>query len=229
MWTRAELKTNAKAVLNQNYWKSVLTAFILMLLAGVSGNISFSGNRESAKEVMTQISPQLIMALLGFAMIGIIIGIAVNIFLRNPLSIGCYRFFIRCRSGQADIGDITASFQAARKYINVVKIEFLRKLFIGLWSLLLVIPGIVKSYEYAMIPYLLAEYPEMSREDAFAASREMMDGNKWKAFVLDLSFIGWELLGVCTCGILLVFYVEPYRELTLAELYHTLKAEKNIQ
>nr|DAM70348.1 MAG TPA: Protein of unknown function (DUF975) [Caudoviricetes sp.] len=83
--------------------------------------------------------------------------------------------------------------------------------------------GIVKSYEYMMIPYLLAEHPEMTRQEAFAESKRMMDGNKWNAFVLDLSFIGWTLLGICTVGILLVFYVEPYIYLTHAELYHALK------
>ena len=58
-----------------------------------------------------------------------------------------------------------------------------------LWSLLLIIPGIVKSYEYRMIPYLLADHPEMSKDEAFAASKAMIDGNKWDAFVLDFSFI----------------------------------------
>ena len=102
-------------------------------------------------------------------------------------------------------------------------IMFLRGLFTALWSLLFIIPGIVKSYEYMMIPYLLAEHPEMTRQEAFAESKRMMDGNKWNAFVLDLSFIGWTLLGICTVGILLVFYVEPYIYLTHAELYHALK------
>ena len=95
--------------------------------------------------------------------------------------------------------------------------------------LLFIIPGIVKSYEYMMIPYLLAEHPEMTRQEAFAESKQMMDGNKWDAFVLDLSFIGWTLLGVCTFGILLVFYVEPYIYLTRAELYHAKRVIKSPQ
>ena len=75
----------------------------------------------------------------------------------------------------------------------------------------------------ATITATVAEHPEMTRQEAFAESKQMMDGNKWDAFVLDLSFIGWTLLGVCTFGILLVFYVEPYIYLTRAELYHALK------
>ena len=120
------------------------------------------------------------------------------------------------------IEDVTTS-GFKNGYAHIGMIMFLRGLFTGLWMLLFIIPGIVKSYEYMMIPYLLAEHPEMTRQEAFAESKQMMDGNKWDAFVLDLSFIGWTLLGVCTFGILLVFYVEPYIYLTRAELYHALK------
>ena len=108
-------------------------------------------------------------------------------------------------------------------YVNIVLTMFLRDLFTTLWSLLLVVPGIVKHYEYLMVPYIIAENPAMDYKEAFQISKQMMDGNKWDAFVLDLSFIGWTLLGVCTFGILLVFYVEPYIYLTRAELYHALK------
>ena len=100
---------------------------------------------------------------------------------------------------------------------------FIRDIFIVLWSLLLIVPGIVKSYEYMMIPYLLAEDPSMSREEAFAKSKAMMDGNKWNAFVLDLSFIGWLILGCITLNLVNIFYVNPYMYLTRAELYRTLR------
>lgn len=74
-----------------------------------------------------------------------------------------------------------------------------------------------------MVPYLLAENPDMSREEVFAMSKRMMDGNKWNAFVLDLSFVGWLILGALTLNIVNVLYTNPYRYLTSAELYHTLK------
>ena len=74
-----------------------------------------------------------------------------------------------------------------------------------------------------MIPYILADNPEMSKDEAFALSKKMMDGQKWNAFVLDLSFIGWELLSVLTCGLLSIFYVDPYRAATNAALYEALK------
>ena len=103
---------------------------------------------------------------------------------------------------------------------------FFRDLYTFLWSLLFVIPGIVKGYEYRMIPYLLAEYPDMPMEDAFTISRNMMYGNKWKAFVLDLSFILWVLLSGITLGLAGIFYVDPYMAQTNAALYDAIKIEK---
>ena len=81
----------------------------------------------------------------------------------------------------------------------------LRGLKTFLWGLLLVIPGIIKSYEYRMIPYILSENPGMDTKRAFQLSAEMMYGQKWNAFVLDLSFILWLILGAITCGLVNVF------------------------
>lgn len=114
-------------------------------------------------------------------------------------------------------------FVFRNNYVNVCVNIFLKQLFTFLWCLLLIVPGIVKAYEYMMVPYLLAENPDMSREEVFAMSKRMMDGNKWNAFVLDLSFIGWMILGALTLNIVNVLYTNPYRYLTSAELYHTLK------
>ena len=79
-------------------------------------------------------------------------------------------------------------------------------------------PGIIKHYEYYMIPYLIAEYPEMDSSEAFRLSREMMEGNKLDTFILELSFLGWYLLGLLACGVGMIF-VDPYREAALGELY----------
>ena len=92
-------------------------------------------------------------------------------------------------------------------------------LFISLWSLLLIIPGIIKSYEYLMVPYILAENPQMDRKEIFEISRRMMDGEKMNAFLLDLSFLGWIFLTVLTCGVAGILYVQPYMMATRTELY----------
>ena len=104
----------------------------------------------------------------------------------------------------------------------------LQAVYTFLWTCLLIVPGFIKAYEYCMIPYLLADHPEMTRQEAFATSKAMMKGNKWKAFVLDLSFIPWDILSALTLGIVSVFYVAPYRQLTAAALYEKLKAQNEV-
>ena len=89
------------------------------------------------------------------------------------------------------------------------------------------IPFIMKTYEYWLIPYILADNPDMECKEVFALTKKMMTGHKWEAFVLILSFIGWELLSVCTCGILSIFYVEPYKAYTLAGFYKVRVQQNN--
>ncbi|MBQ8260083.1 MAG: DUF975 family protein [Clostridia bacterium] len=95
-------------------------------------------------------------------------------------------------------------------------------LYTFLWSLLFIIPGIVKSYSYAMTPYILLDRPELSPTEAIKESEKMMNGHKMDLFILDLSFIGWILLSMLTCGVL-ILYVEPYMMATKAAFYLELK------
>lgn len=90
--------------------------------------------------------------------------------------------------------------------------------FIFLWSLLLVIPGIIAAYRYAMVPYLMAEFPDLGVMDAMDESKRLMAGNKWRLFCLQLSFIGWELLAAVTCGIG-GLWVTPYVQAATAAFY----------
>ena len=115
------------------------------------------------------------------------------------------------------------SYAFDHNYKKIVKVLFRRDISIFLWSLLFVIPGIYKTYEYRMIPYLLSDNSEMRWKEAAEASKTMMQGNKWRAFVLDLSFIGWNILSIFTLGILSIFFVNPYKFSTNAALYEALK------
>ena len=107
----------------------------------------------------------------------------------------------------------------------MVKVQLVKKVYIFLWGLLFVIPGIVKAYSYRMVPYVLAEDPFISHNDAILLSRRMMDGNKLSVFVLDLSYIGWYFLTALTAGLLGIFYVNPYVYATDAELYRILRKD----
>ena len=161
------------------------------------------------------------MAFLGvvFAVV-LVVGFLLNLLLFKPLEVGCRGFFTRNSESPAELSEISAGF---RPYGRTVGAMFLRGLFLSLWSLLFIIPGIIKAYSYRMVPYILADDPTIGGKDAITLSRQMMDGQKWKTFVLDLSFIGWAILSVFTFGILGVFYVKPYKCSTDAELYRALK------
>lgn len=152
----------------------------------------------------------------------LLIVIPLEIFIVNPLEVGIKRFFVLNLRERPGIKEICYSFD--HNYMNCVKTLFFRDLYIFLWSLLFIIPGIIKSYEYRMMPYILGETPDISKEAAFEQSRMMMMGNKWNAFVLDLSFLGWYILNGLTFGILGIFYVNPYVQQTDAALYQKLKS-----
>ena len=103
--------------------------------------------------------------------------------------------------------------------------KFLRGLYVALWSLLFVIPGIVKGYAYAMTPFIMAENPEMSANDAITASVALMDGHKGELFTLDLTFIGWSILAALSCNIGHLA-LNPYRNAAYAAFYRDLTAAK---
>lgn len=156
------------------------------------------------------------------AFVGIVaVSVAIALFLINPLQVGCRGFFIKNLTEQATLGELVSGFQS--NYMRNVNAGFRKDLSIMLWSFLFVIPGIVKAYEYRMVSYLLAEDNDMTAAEVLKKSREMMKGQKWNAFVLDLSFIGWELLSIMTCGIVGFAYVDPYKAQTDAALYDELK------
>lgn len=108
---------------------------------------------------------------------------------------------------------------------TAIALNFVNGLLVELWSLILIIPGIVKSYAYSMSFFVLADNPEMSQSEARAESVRLMEGNKMRMFLLTLSFIGWYLLSALTFGILL-FWVIPYVNVTIACFYDELKESK---
>ena len=110
------------------------------------------------------------------------------------------------------------------QYLKNVWAMFLMVLFVSLWSMLLLIPGIVKAYSYAMLPYILKDNPELSAMDAIRLSSNMMKGHKFDLFYLQLSFIGWAILAVLTGGIGLL-WLQPYMMTTQASFYQDIKKD----
>lgn len=141
-----------------------------------------------------------------------------------PIHVGAaYAFLKISRNERAELGDLVVSLRGSSYFNHVVQL-FLRGLYLFLWSLLLIIPAIIKYYSYFLMPYILADDPEST--DPITTSRSMMDGHKLELFWLQLSFIGWFLLGALTLGILTVLYVSPYYRQTMANYYISLKIEK---
>jgi len=115
------------------------------------------------------------------------------------------------------------------KKIGVVVLSrIISSLLIFLWSLLLIIPGIIKSLAYSQIIYIIYDTPNISTMDAMIESERLMDGHKGDLFMLGFSFIGWDLLALVTAGIA-SFYVEPYKQMTYLEFYNDIKKTNYIE
>lgn len=162
----------------------------------------------------------LIVALCVFAL-----AYALGAFLYNPFYTGVCRFMLKSVDDRAEVKEIAYGFD--HSYKNVVKTMFHADLRVIAWSLLFIIPGIYKKYQYRMVAYILAEHPDMDYKEALRLSRDIMNGEKWHTFILDLSFIPWRMLGLITCGIVGVFYVNPYIYLTNAALYRELSERRD--
>ena len=162
---------------------------------------------------------------LGIALIiAAVLAFSFTIFVADPLIVGGKKYFLKARKGNSTkIGVILDVFKNGN-WLNVATTMFLRNLYTALWYLTIV-GGVIKTYEYRMIPYILAENPKIKRKEAFILSKQMMKGNKWKTFILDMSFFGWNFLSIFTFGLLSVFYVNPYNAATIAELYMFLRDE----
>lgn len=153
-----------------------------------------------------------------------ILSLAFSIFIANPLIVALRRYFIKARKKQSTKINVVLDIFKKESWIRVAITMLLKDVFTILWFLT-IIGGFIKMYEYAMIPYILGDNPKMKWKEAFKLSKQMMKGNKWKLFVLDLSFIGWEILSLFTFGLLNIFYVNPYKVATNVELYEVLKKE----
>lgn len=222
MWTRKDLKTIGKAALHRNYWVTVLVTLIYGFLAADYSDRVFDFVKESLSDDPVEAWGPVAWTILAVGatiiLIWTVIMILVRIFIGNMIEIGSMRYYLENSEKKSSLRLILYGFQSGDYGKNTLTL-FLRDLYSVLWTLLLIVPGIIKSLEYSMIPYILAENPKMSRKRAFELSKAMMDGQKWDAFVLDLSFIGWFILGGITLGVVDVMYTNPYVNTTWAELY----------
>lgn len=205
-----ELRDQARAALRGRWGVAVLVGFVASLLSG--GGVSTGGSSAASDGYLDFVSHEMwiwaLTAVVAAALLALIIGGAIQL--------GWCDFNTRLIKGeQVRFGMLFGHFHRLWTSIcmNVV-VGF----FILLWSLLLVIPGIIAAYRYAMVPYLMAEFPELGVMDAMRESKRLMTGNKWRMFCLELSFFGWALLSALTFGIGSL-WLAPYVKAAQAAFY----------
>lgn len=154
-----------------------------------------------------------------------VIGAIVLFLITGPITYGIARTTIECVEG--DRWEFSHVFKGFSECLGKsIILGVLQGLFTFLWSLLFVIPGLVKTYSYAMTYYIQQDNPHKEPMQIITQSRRIMDGYKWKLFCLDFSFFGWYLLGALCFGVG-VFFVTPYHQTARANFYEALKAEKS--
>ncbi|MBO6137985.1 MAG: DUF975 family protein [Lachnospiraceae bacterium] len=227
MWNRAEVKATGKENFKKNYWKSVGIAIVYMIFFGAGGSAVSSNSRQISEKVDLNDPKVMSIVIAVISILGIIatVSFLVRIFVFNPLDVGCKRFYLVNQDTNADLGELGYGF--AHNYKGSIGGLFLRDLIIGIGLMLLFIPGIILSYAFKLVPFILADDPQCGAIEALKRSSAMMKGNKWRYFIYDLSFLGWDILSVLTCGILAVFYVNPYKFNADAALYQAIKGGEN--
>ena len=228
MWDRTVLKEKGKAAYRANRITCIFAAFLLTLVSGgASVPTSTSTWQDSSSQL--NIPPEIlkmVIAVLGGAVIA---GFLLAVFVFNPVQAGLKQFFRQnATDSSTGLGRENIGLAFSGNYTNIVAAMFTTDIFVFLWSLCFIVPGIIKAYSWRMVPYIIAEDPEITGTEARERSAEMMNGSKWEAFVLDLSFLGWILLGILTLGILNLVFTNPYKAATDAELFRWLNGERDI-
>ncbi len=224
-WNRAELKARAKGDLSGSYWYAFLVSFLIAITGGShhwgsgAGGSSAGGSGGPAGFGGDEFS--LWIGVLVMAVV--VIAILLRVFVGFAVEVGGRRFFLQLPGGNNDLGQIGYGFRTER-YRDIWVTMLLRGIYLFLWTLLLIIPGIIKMYAYRLVPYILADNPNIGHKRAIELSNQMTMGQKLDIFILDLSFLGWYLLGALAFGIGVLF-VQPYYDATNAELYFELRQQ----
>jgi uncharacterized membrane protein len=218
MWNRKDLKSQAKTILKGNYWPAFLVSFIILITGG-SHNRGEFGSSAGGSGGSSAMGGNF--EIFFFAGAVILVFIILRVFIGYILEVGGRKYFIELSNGKSNIANLGFVFKEG-SYFNVFITMLLRSIYLILWTLLLIIPGIIKFYAYRMVPYILADNPDIKAKRAIQLSKEMTDGQKMDIFILDLSFLGWFLLGSLLFGIG-IFFVQPYYDSTNGELYLKLR------
>jgi len=206
------IKKQALSVLKGQWGLAVLLTLIVFLISSIVPSIFegiFSGS--FSNWLMQDTVPPLA------SLISTLVSIALI-----PLTVSALWFFLALvRMEGPKISDVFAVFKDSKTYFKLIGASLLIGIFVFLWSLLLLIPGIIKSLSYSQTYLLLKDHPEYSILEAITESRKRMNGYKWQYFLLNLSFIGWAILSIITLGIGFL-WLSPYISTATATFYNEL-------
>lgn len=231
---RVRIKETAKNLLKKNHWLCVGVGLIVSLLggssAGISSSFNFNINTDETGTVTSDfpfwqgdIPDESILLFLvifvGAFLLAIATSLAISAFVGSQVKVGSCRFFLKFRKNHpVEVGELFKSY-TDKTFLNVAKVSIIKNLSIFLWSMLCIVPGIIKTYEYAAVDYILSVNPTMEYPRALDLSKKIMNGHKLELFELYISFLGWHILSILTCGLLSIFYVAPYQMIAEAEFF----------
>lgn len=230
----SEIRQRARQALSGNWGIAVGTTFVATLLGynGGSGMNGFTGSIQKIADNKERISSDGVSAFLGSPFLGAAIGTMVifmavaliwtlvAFLLSGAITMGYNHFLLHMVRGEnPQFSDLFSKFNLFWKSLGLL---IVMTVFTALWSLLLVIPGIIAAFRYALAPFLMLENPDMDIMEAISESKRLMQGNKWKLFILHLSFIGWGFLCIFTLFIGLLF-LAPYIKVSVACFYQEVK------
>lgn len=223
------------------FWMALLACLITGFLYSIGS--SFSGLSGQLAEIPAMVDPSDItgvlevgaVAILGASSLAFSVGFIFTIFVGNPALIGCCGYFIKNTDSKPALSEVFSGFKT--KYGRNIGIMLLIDIKIALWTCLFIVPGIIKAFEYAIIPYILADDSDISSKDAFKKAKEVMKGNKWRLFKLNFSFIGWFILATAVGSVVMLLnsvigiiaavlaglFLTPYIDAANAEFYVELK------
>ncbi len=219
---RAAIKQNAKSVIVQTKPSPILVVLVFLALAAILQVLSASvtGQFSAYMDTMEQFmagNMDYVPRVHSIEPLGLLLNLAIGLMLLT-LSAGLATYCLNvCQFRESGFGNLLDGFAI---FFKVLWLEILMSIFVFLWSLLLIVPGIIALYRYRMALYILIENPKLSALDCIRASCKLMRGHKGELFVLDLSFLGWVLL---TAFPFVTVWVTPYMELTYANYYIALR------
>ena len=220
--TSSELRAVARRNLEGTWGISVGVALVASLLGGSMAGAGSNVNFNVSEENIRNLPPVFWTVLLPLVSVAGLLSL-VALILGGTVELGYAKFLLKQHDRkELQFSDLFSQFE---RFGTGFAQKFLRTLFIVLWSLLFIIPGIVKGLSYAMTPFILEDHPEMTASQAIKASMQLMDGHKMDLFILGLSFIGWSLLACLTMGIGFLF-LNPYMNAAYAAFYRDISRKQ---